>query len=69
VELFEEAGGAEARVEERGDQIANYQLWLYSHFPLLLGIVGLAAGLRHIINLPFGSELSGSNAWILCISL
>ena len=66
---FEEAGGAEARVQERGDQIAKYQLWLYSHFPLLLGIVGTAAGLRHIINLPFGSELSPSDAWIMCISL
>ncbi len=66
---FEEAGGAEARVQKRGDQIGKYQLWLYSHFPLIIGIVGMAAGLRHIINLPFGSELSGSDAWILCISL
>jgi low temperature requirement protein LtrA len=66
---FEEAGGAEARVQERGDQIGKYQLWLYSHFPLIIGIVGFAAGLRHIINLPFGSELSGTDAWILCISL
>ena len=66
---FEEAEGAEARVQERGDQIPQYQLWLYSHFPLILGIVGTAAGLKHIINLTYGSELSGSDAWILCISL
>ena len=55
---FEEAGGAEARVQERGDQIAKYQLWLYSHFPLLVGIVGTAAGIKHVIMLPFGNELS-----------
>jgi low temperature requirement protein LtrA len=66
---FEEAGGAEARVQERGDQIGKYQLWLYSHFPLLLGIVGVAAGIKHVIMLPFGSELSVSDTWILCISL
>ncbi len=66
---FDEAGGAEARVQERGDQIGKYQLWLYSHFPLLLGIVGTAAGIKHVIDLPFGSELSGSDTWILCISL
>ena len=66
---FDEAGGAEARVQERGDQIGKYQLWLYSHFPLLLGIVGTAAGIEHVIDLPFGSELSGSDTWILCISL
>jgi low temperature requirement protein LtrA len=66
---FEEAGGAEERVQERGDQIAKYQLWLYSHFPLMLGIVGTAAGIKHVILLPFGSELSISDTWILCISL
>ncbi len=66
---FEEAGGAEERVEERGDQIAKYQLWLYSHFPLMLGIVGTAAGIKHILTLPFGSYLSSTDAWILCISL
>lgn len=66
---FEEAGGAEARVQERGDQIGKYQLWLYSHFPLMLGIVGTAAGIEHVLLLPFGSELTGSDTWILCISL
>ncbi len=66
---FEEAGGAEERVQERGDQIAKYQLWLYSHFPLMLGIVGTAAGIKHVILLPFGSELSPSDTWILCLSL
>lgn len=66
---FEEAGGAEARLQERGDQIGKYQLWLYSHFPLLLGIIGTAAGIKHVLQLPYGSELSGSDTWILCISL
>jgi low temperature requirement protein LtrA len=66
---FEEAGGAEYRVQDRGEHIAKYQLWLYSHFPLLLGIVGVAAGIKHVIMLPFGSELSISDTWIMCISL
>jgi phosphatidylserine synthase len=30
---------------------------------------GNSSRLGHIINLPFGSELSHSDAWILCISL
>ncbi len=66
---FEEAGGAESRVQARGEHIGKYQLWLYSHFPLLLGIVGVAAGIKHVIMLPFGSELSISDTWIMCISL
>jgi len=66
---FEEAGGAEARAQLRGDQIGKYQLWLYSHFPLMLGIVGTAAGIKHVVLLPFGNDLSSSDTWILCISL
>lgn len=66
---FEEAGGAEERVQDRGDQIAKYQLWLYSHFPFMLGVVGAAAGIKHVINLPYGTELSASDALIMCISL
>lgn len=66
---FEEAGGAEERVQERGDQIGKYQLWLYSHFPFMLGVVGAAAGVKHVIKLPFGYELASSDTWIMCLSL
>jgi len=66
---FEEAGGAEERVQERGDQIAKYQLWLYSHFPFMLGVVGAAAGIKHVIKLPYGAELASSDTWIMCVSL
>jgi len=66
---FEEAGGAEERVQERGDQIAKYQLWLYSHFPFMLGVVGAAAGIKHVIKLPYGTELASSDTWIMCLSL
>jgi low temperature requirement protein LtrA len=66
---FEESRGAEERVQEKGDDIAKYQLWLYSHFPLLLGIVGTAAGIKHVISHDLWSQLSASDAWMLCISL
>lgn len=66
---FEEAGGAEERVQDRGDQIAKYQLWLYSHFPFMLGVVGAAAGIKHVIKLPLGAELATSDTWIMCLSL
>jgi low temperature requirement protein LtrA len=66
---FEESRGAQARVQEKGDDIAKYQLWLYSHFPLLLGIVGTAAGVKHVIYNGLWAQLSTSEAWLLCISL
>jgi low temperature requirement protein LtrA len=66
---FEEARGAEARVQEKGEQVSKYYLWLYSHFPLLLGIVGTFAGIKHVLYQSFWSLLSASEAWLLCISL
>lgn len=66
---FEESKGAEARVEKKGEQIGKYQLWLYSHFPLLLGIVGTAIGVKQIIYLGLGKVMVASEVWLLCFSL
>jgi low temperature requirement protein LtrA len=64
---FEEANGAEKRVREKGESIAKYQLWLYSHFPLMLGILGVAVGIKEILHLPTAD--APFNSWLLCISL
>ncbi|MDR3222646.1 MAG: low temperature requirement protein A [Methanobrevibacter sp.] len=64
---FEEANGAEERIKERDDRIAKYHLWLYSHFPLMLGIVGTAVGINHLLYLPEHNTLY--DPFILCISL
>lgn len=64
---FEEANGAEERVRERGERIAKYHLWLYSHFPLMLGIVGTAVGIEHLIYLPVHD--TPYDSMLLCISL
>lgn len=66
---FEEARGAEARVEEKGEEIGRYQLWLYAHFPLLLGIVATAMGIKHVISLDLWTVLPSSETWLLCASL
>ena len=66
---FEEVRGAEARIQAEGKEIGRYQLWLYSHFPLLLGIVGTTDGIKHVISNHNLSLLAPSEAWILCISL
>ncbi len=66
---FEEARGAEAGVEEKGEEIGRYQIWLYVHFPLLLGIVATAMGIKHVITLDLYTFLPSSEAWLLCASL
>ncbi len=66
---FEEAKGAESKVIDSGNKISKYQLWLYSHFPLLLGIVTLAAGIKHVIYLGSSSFLPVNEALLLCVAL
>lgn len=66
---FEESRGAEARIQDKKAQIGNYQLWLYSHFPLLLGIIATSTGIKHLIYLNFGDYLNPSEVWLMCFSL
>lgn len=66
---FEESEGAEARVMEAGTQIGKYQLWLYSHFPLLISVVLVAAGIKHVIALGLWQPMVISEVWILCSGL
>lgn len=66
---FEESRGAEARVLEAGTQIRKYQLWLYSHFPLLIGITMVADGIKHIIALTLWQPMIASEVWMLCSGL
>ncbi|MEG3225061.1 MAG: hypothetical protein BME94_05945 [Methanobacteriales archaeon Met13] len=66
---FEEAKGAEARVMEAGSHIGKYQLWLYSHFPLLIGVVLVAAGIKHVINLDIWQPLPIGEVWLLSAGL
>jgi low temperature requirement protein LtrA len=66
---FEEAKGAEGRVQESEEDVKNYQLWIYSHFPLLLGIVGVAAGIKNLIFLNSNLPLPSNEVWLLCFSL
>ena len=63
---FEESHGAEARVLEAGTQIRKYQLWLYSHFPLLIGITMVADGIKHVIALTLWQPMIPGEVWMLC---
>jgi low temperature requirement protein LtrA len=66
---FEEAKGAEARVLKAGTKVGKYQLWLYSHFPLMIGIVSAAAGIKHVITLGFWQPLPLIEVWMLSTAI
>ena len=66
---FEESKGAEARALITKRFLGKSQVWLYSHFPLLVGIVTVAAGIRDAISINFWSFIPPNEIWIICISL
>jgi low temperature requirement protein LtrA len=48
---FEGAKGAMTRRLQAREHVKNYQLWLYAHLPLLMGITAVAVGIKYVISL------------------
>lgn len=66
---FEGAKGAAVRVLSAGSHVRRYQLWLYFHLPLLMGITSTAVGVRHVIRLPASKVLPLQEGWLLSLSV
>ncbi|HEY5996219.1 MAG TPA: low temperature requirement protein A [Candidatus Deferrimicrobiaceae bacterium] len=73
---FEGARGAANRVVRSFEQVGRYQLWLYAHLPLVMGITATAVGVRRIIALapfeplpPPGAVLVSGAVGASCLSL
>jgi low temperature requirement protein LtrA len=66
---FEGAKGAAVRVLSAGSHVRRYQLWLYSHLPLLMGITATAVGVRHVIRQATSEVLPLQEGWLLCLSV
>ena len=66
---FEGAKGAAMRALSVRSHVRRYQLWIYSHLPLLMGITATAVGIKHVIRLPPGGALPFPEGWLLCLSI
>jgi low temperature requirement protein LtrA len=66
---FESAKGAGTLTQLSQGHVYKYQLWLYSHIPLLLGITSTAVGVRHLIVLSPWQSLAWFEGWILSCSV
>lgn len=66
---FEGAKGAAVRVLSAGGHIRRYQLWLYSHLPLLMGITATAVGVKHVILRDVTDVLPLQEGWLLSLSV
>jgi low temperature requirement protein LtrA len=66
---FEGAKGAATLTLLSPGRVHTYQLWLYSHIPLVLGTTSTAVGVKHLIALSPGQKLSGFEGWVLSCSV
>lgn len=66
---FEGAKGAMTRRLQAREHVKNYQLWLYAHLPLLMGITAVAVGIKHVISLQPAEPLHATEGWFLCCSV
>ena len=66
---FEGAKGAAVRTLSAKKHVRRYQLWLYSHLPLLMGITATAVGVKHVLHLPPRQALPIPEGWLLSLSV
>jgi low temperature requirement protein LtrA len=66
---FEGAKGAMTRRLQARKHVKSYQLWLYAHLPLLMGITAVAVGIKKVISLQPAESLHAAEGWLLCSSV
>jgi low temperature requirement protein LtrA len=66
---FEGARGAMTRRLQARKHLKYYQQWLYAHLPLLMGIIAVAVGIKHVISLHPTEPLPLLEGWLLCSSM
>ena len=66
---FEGAKGAMTRRLQGREHVKHYQLWIYAHLPMLMGITAVAVGIKHVISLPLTEPLPDFEGWLLCSSV
>ena len=63
---FENISGSALRSAGSVGRIEIYQVWLYGHLPLVIGLSATGVGVEHIIASEAGNALSSPNRWLLC---
>ncbi len=66
---FENVGGSALRAAGASGRLAVYQIWLYGHFPLVIGLAAAGVGVEHIISSKANLALPTAERWLICGSV
>ncbi len=66
---FENLDGSAIHAARGEGRVAAYQIWLYSHFPLVVALTALGPGVQYIVTNPPGAPLSAGARWLTCSAL
>ncbi len=66
---FDRVDGSPIRAFREKGRIGVYTTWLYIHFPLVVGLVTTAIGIRDIVSSAENIPLSYTTQWLICGSV
>lgn len=66
---FDNLGGSAIQAARTCRSVSAYQIWLYAHFPLTLGLAATGVCVHHILAEIPGDSISAVDRWLLCFSV
>jgi low temperature requirement protein LtrA len=66
---FENVGGSALRAAGDSGRIQVFQIWLYIHLPLVVGLAATGVGVEHLILSAANRALPDNERWLICGSL
>jgi Bacterial low temperature requirement A protein (LtrA). len=66
---FDNVEGSLIRAFRERGRVRIYTAWIYVHFPLVVGLVSTATGIRYIVSAAQDISLSYTGEWLICGSV
>jgi low temperature requirement protein LtrA len=66
---FDNVEGSPIRAFRERGRVRIYTAWIYLHFPLVVGLVSTATGIRYIVSATQDVALSYAGEWLICGSV
>lgn len=66
---FDNIGGSAIRAASEKGRMGIYYIWLYIHFPLVVGLTAIGVGIKHVASNNQEIALPFSELWLICGSV